>query len=340
MKTLLLAVFASLFGFASLCHAQEVAAVKAGDYTLSGPYAHENLTIYLIHGKDPLPGREYFVLDEAITAGMAVVHETSNVNELSVENLSKERDLYIPAGTIVKGGKQDRTIPQDLIVRPGSGKVPIGVFCVEQGRWRQRGQEAAGAFASSDQAIAGKDLKMAARYRNDQGEVWKEVSMNQQKLSANTGSDVRAAESQSSLQLTLENEAVVKSVDGYLEKLSPVIGEKDDVIGYAFAIDGEVNSAEVFASHALFEKLWPTLLRSSAVEAVAEAGKEVDKPVTADDIRACITAAESAQATKDQEINDRTRSLTKDSETAVMFETRDQAADGEEGYVRRSYFAK
>lgn len=337
MKTLLLAAFASLFSFVSVCLAQEVVTVKAGDYTLSGPYTHENLTIYLIHGKDPLPGREYFVLSEAITAGMAVVHETSDVNELSVENLSKERDLYIPAGTIVKGGKQDRTIAQDLIVRPGSGKVAIGAFCVEQGRWRQRGREEVAAFTSSHQALAGKELKMAARYHNDQGQVWKEVSANQERLSVNTGGDVRAAESQSSFQLTLESEAVAKSINGYVEKLSPILAHKDNVIGYAFAINGEVNSAEVFASHALFAKLWPTLLKSSAVEAVAQAGEKVDKQVTVEEIRATLAAAESADANKQQAINDRTQSVTRDSEKAVLFETRDQSADG---YVRRSYFAK
>lgn len=330
-------LIASLLAFVPLGMAQQIATVKAGQYTLSGPYAHDNLTIFLIHGADPLPGRDYVILDEAIAAGTAIVHETSNVNELAVENLSQTHDLYIPAGTIVKGGKQDRTIAQDLIVRPGSGRVSIDAFCVEQGRWRARGQERATAFNAAKQALAGKDLKLAARYHGDQGHVWQEVAVAQDKLAVSTEAEVRAAESQTSLQLTLENEAVVKAVDGYIQKLSPIVEQKEDVIGYAFAINGEVNSAEVFASNALFKKLWPTLLNSSAVEAIAEAAKPADGQVTADDIRACIDAAESAEPGKSQAANDRTESLTRDGEKAVLFETRDSSADG---YVRRSYYAK
>ena len=46
------------------------------------------------------------------------------------------------------------------------------------------------------------------------------------------------------------------------------------VIGYAFAINGKVNSADVYASHELFQKLWPKLLESSAVEAFSELQKD------------------------------------------------------------------
>ncbi|MFX5484718.1 DUF6569 family protein, partial [Acinetobacter baumannii] len=67
------------------------------------------------------------------------------------------------------------------------------------------------------------------------------------------------------------------------------VGDKDsDVVGYAFAINGKVNSADVYASHDLFKKLWPKLLNSSAVEAVAEGGKKVTKAATTDDVRSCI----------------------------------------------------
>src|SRR5690606_9494854 len=117
--------------------AQETAAPaverrQVGPYTLSGPYVHENLAIYLVHGRGALPGKQYLTLDEALAARKAVVHETGNVGELAVENLDPTLDLYISAGDIVKGGQQDRTIAQDLIVKPNSGRVPIGAFCVEQ----------------------------------------------------------------------------------------------------------------------------------------------------------------------------------------------------------------
>src|SRR5215208_5420126 len=121
-----------------------------GDCKLSGPYTHGNLTVFLVHGPDKLKNREFLTLEEAMAKKVAVVHETSNVNELAIEN-SGDTDVYVQSGDIVKGGKQDRTIAMDFIVPAKSGKLPIGSFCVEHGRWQQRGAEdvAACAYGSS-----------------------------------------------------------------------------------------------------------------------------------------------------------------------------------------------
>ena len=55
------------------------------------------------------------------------------------------------------------------------------------------------------------------------------------------------------------------------------------MIGYVFAINGHINSADVYASRALFLKLWPKLLEASAVEAIAELNKDVEvKPIRKD----------------------------------------------------------
>ena len=59
-------------------------------YTLSGPYTHDNLTIYLIHGADKVKGKVYVTLQEAMEKKMVIVHETSNVNELVVENVDRK----------------------------------------------------------------------------------------------------------------------------------------------------------------------------------------------------------------------------------------------------------
>src|SRR5262249_5531978 len=59
--------------------------------------------------------------------------------ELVVENLSPDVEVYIQAGDIVKGGRQDRVLSYDLIVPPRSGKVPLAAFCVEAGRRQPRG---------------------------------------------------------------------------------------------------------------------------------------------------------------------------------------------------------
>ena len=116
-----------------------------GDYTISGPYTHANLTVFLIHGPDKLQGQIPLTLQEAMAQKKAIVHETSQVNQLAIENVSSE-EVYVQSGDIVKGGKQDRVLAYDFILPPHSGKLPIGAFCVEHGRWTRRGAESAAGF--------------------------------------------------------------------------------------------------------------------------------------------------------------------------------------------------
>src|ERR1700680_679870 len=99
---------------------------------------------------------------------MVIVRETGNVNELAVENVSSDRDVYIQSGDIVKGGRQDRTIALDFIAPPRSGKMPIAAFCVENGRWTARGTESPAQFSASTQALAGRELKLAAKQKGEQ----------------------------------------------------------------------------------------------------------------------------------------------------------------------------
>src|SRR5438094_446282 len=129
--------------------------------TVSGPFTHANLTVFLLHGSDVLPGKTILTLQDALAQKKAVVHETSQVNQLSVENTSEDALLFIQSGDIVKGGKQDRAIAFDLLLPPKSGLVSVGSFCCEAGRWTKRGEEEATRFAESNAQIAGKDLKQA-----------------------------------------------------------------------------------------------------------------------------------------------------------------------------------
>lgn len=302
------------------------APAKVGDYTLTGPYTHENLTIFLIRGKDRLKDKNYLTLQEGMDRKIVVVHETGNVNELSIENVSPDQEVYVQSGDIVKGGRQDRLIATDFILPAKSGQLPIDAFCVEHGRWTQRGSEPAAVFASSADEAAGKDLKLAAKRSMDQGQVWQQVAANQKKLSENTGRTVNSPESESSFQLSLESKPVEDRIAAYIKAIEPVVRGQDDVIGYAFAINGKVNSADVYASHALFAKLWPKLLKSSAVEAVAELQK--DKPAsqaTAGDVYGCIADAQKGELSA-KNVTPRVQLLTRETEQNVVFQTLDRAA--------------
>src|ERR1700752_5512862 len=172
------------------------------NYRISGPYTHKNLTVFLVHGKDLLPGRNFLTLQEALAQKKVRVYETKEVNELAIRNFSNQ-DVYVQSGDIVRGGDQDRMISIDFIVPPKSGRMPIAAFCVESGRWSKRGNEENGSFSSSENSVALKDLKLAAKRDNSQQAVWKNVSVAQEKLSRNVSVAVVDAASPTSLELAV-----------------------------------------------------------------------------------------------------------------------------------------
>ena len=308
----------------------------AENYTFSHPFTCENLSIFLIHGNDKLPGTHFLTLQEALDQKKFIVHETGNVNELAIENLASV-EVFLQAGDIVKGGLQDRVFAFDLIVSAKSGKIPTGAFCVERGRWRQREREETAHFESSSYRAHTRDLKIAY-YNNSQTEVWAKVSEAQEKLSEKLGESVKAKRSATSLPLTLENEKIDQSVERYTRELSSIIEGKSDVIGYAFAINGKLNSGDLYASNALFKKLWPKMLRASATEAVAEFEKGKSfAPVTGEVVKACLNDPTRDKATVKQ-VTARVRLIIYETEKTILQETCDQERSG--AWVHRSYLVK
>jgi hypothetical protein len=311
---------------------------KATAYKLSGPYSHDNLTIFLIHGEDQLKNKTFLTLQEALQQKKVIVHETAQVNELAIENISVTEEIFVQAGDIVKGGKQDRVIAYDLIVSAKSGRIPLASFCVEAGRWTKRGDESATYFQRSDAQAGTKDLKIAVRKDMEQGKVWENVGKAQSQLEGNLGQSVRSQRSATSLQLTLENKKLQAAVDAYVKDLGPVPDKHSDVIGFAFAVNGAMNSAEVYASNSLFKKLWPMLLKASAVEAISELKKgKKFKPVTAEAVQAFLADAEKGKKSE-KEVARRVHQIQQETDKCLLFKCVDDRQPGVA--VRKSYLAK
>jgi ARG/rhodanese/phosphatase superfamily protein len=311
--------------------------LNAGNYRLTGPYQYENLTIFLVHGPDQPGARIFTPLQEAMERNQVIVHETSEVNELAIENISNS-EVFVQSGDIVKGGRQDRVLAVDLILSAKSGEIPISAFCVEHGRWTQRGAEPAAVFDKSDQMIATKRLKLAARQELSQAHVWNEVEATQGKLSYSVSGFARSTESESSLQLALENEGVQKLVRVYMDKLSSIVEGHSDVIGFVFAINDQLNSGDVYSSQALFKRFWPRLLRTAATEAVVERQtNEKRQPVSIASTADFLISSERGTETID-EVTKRTHMLKRDGEKTVFFETRDMDQKGQ--WVHRNYLMK
>ena len=262
---------------------------------ISGPHTHENLAVYFVHGTSA-GGAVPLTLQEALAKGQVQVVETGRVNELQIENTGAEQ-VFIQAGDIVKGGKQDRVLTVSLLLPASSGLVPIASFCVEQGRWSARGKEDLAKFSSAKDAMPSRSalLAMAApppepkarpegpnspttarlgrpadETGDKQRQVWDSVASTQRKLSQGLGAAVASPQSSSSLQLSLENEKLKEARTAYIKALQPG-GEKDaDVVGYVVAINGKMSAANIYPSNALFRKMWEKQLAAVVTEAIGE----------------------------------------------------------------------
>ena len=333
-------------------------AASPEDYRFSGPYTHDNLSIFLIHGAPRQRTRAFLTLQDALDQKKVVVYETGNVNQLAIENFSGT-DVYIQSGDIVKGGQQDRVFPDDFVLPKMSGRVPISSFCVEQGRWTRRGTERADRFSASADSLPTKSLRLAARKSQNQQQVWEQVEMARLGITASARSfdrtdgthlgsgvgptaSLRAfsppSASITSMQLALENKKVTQATEAYIKHLSKIVESEPDAIGYAFAINGKLNSAEVYASRELFAQMWPKLLKASATEAMAERSKgKPSAPPDAAAIRAAFADAEHGHESS-KDVNHRLDVRMRETGKAVLFETRDREQSG--APIHKTYVMK
>lgn len=250
----------------------EPAAVENGGAKLriTGPYAHENLAVYLLHSDKGDDG-EFMTLDEGLKDGSVTVTEKGDgqVSELILENTSS-RALFIQEGDRVKGGKQDRIIGLSFVVPAKSGKMPVPSFCVEQGRWSSKGALSGAAFSEGDRQLAPKEVRAAAKAGKDQSEVWEQVAATKRQAE----DKLRLANTNSNLNETMDSEKAKKAVEPYEKRLRGILAGKPDAVGVAFALNGKIEEVNIYPGHKLLAKLYPRLLGSYALAAVLDKKNE------------------------------------------------------------------
>ena len=311
--------------------------IEFSHYRISGPYAFENLSVFLIHGPDGPNHFLYTPLEEAMERNIVIVHETSDVIELEIENISANEEVFVQAGDIVRGGRQDRVLSVDLILPPHSGRIPISAYCVEQHRWQPREFESGDQFTLTEMTVS-YSLRQIIKDAATQLRVWDKVDDEQRKLTVALPHHVRSSLSPSSLALSLETQPVRESVAPYVENLLSLAKESNDVIGVAFAVDDELIGADVYHSHWMFKRYWPRLLKAAAVQAVAASVLERESDGLAiEKVAASLVSSERGVETVSK-INDRTQSAKRETEDGLFFETRDIADDG--AWVHRSYLVR
>ncbi|HUG93855.1 MAG TPA: DUF6569 family protein [Planctomycetaceae bacterium] len=298
--------------------------------TVGEPWRHANLSIFPVLSDAPRTADRFITLDEGLAAGTVDVFEVGSdgqpvanlvgeqgltlengpdapeaqvaanvepfdggsaaqVNRLMVVNRSG-KPLYLMPGEVIVGGRQDRTIAEEMILASTGKPTPIDVFCVEHGRWSGRDEgEAAeilaavaeprnGASASEyettlslvvRQANSGKFVasagvlskasRLATQASRDQVEVWDAVAQSNAAAGVSPDSGAFTA--------NYVDPRNRQRLEAYLEQLQGRAAGEPNVVGVVVAINGKVEAVDVFESTPLFRKLWPKLLKSSALDA-------------------------------------------------------------------------
>ena len=105
-----------------------------------------------------------------------------------------------------------------------------------------------------------------------------------------------------------------------------------------FAVNGKINSADIYPSNGLFRKMWPKLLRASVTEAIGErTADSAPAPPTAA-VSGFIGSADSGRAVETK-AGERASVRMRDSTRAMVLESRPANAPAA-GWVYRNYLAK
>ncbi|HEY3320440.1 MAG TPA: DUF6569 family protein [Planctomycetota bacterium] len=186
------------------------------------------------------------------------------VNELVIDNKG-EIPIFVLAGTLVKGGKQDRQIAQDFIIPPKQ-TVPVGAFCVEHGRWtsQREGKATAGQF-EAQQMLANKSVRGSGQYKQNQGEVWNKVAQENAvaQKSPSTGT-LMATVDETDKDALARRERIQKTINSAFDELSK---KNPPPLGLAYAVDGKIREIRSFAHPKILGLYRQTLVNTVAMEA-------------------------------------------------------------------------
>jgi hypothetical protein len=235
----------------------------------------------------PKEDLDVVTLDEAFEKKLVAIKEKQDdtVNQLTLTNKS-DRPMFLLAGEVIIGGKQDRIIGANTIITAKSTLV-VPVFCVEHGRWSE-GET--GRVFTSGKALAHGRLRGKASFEG-QSEVWSEVATKngQRKVENSTGTYRNVARQQTNSSLASQ----VKRIDEAIAQISAA--DRANMIGFVVSLDGKVGTVDMFDSPRLFRKLENKLVRSYLTESVDVPATAANKPPSPTEIKSFITDADKAK---------------------------------------------
>ncbi len=262
-----------------------ITAIK--EATIGKPKTRLGTTIYPIFLPDNSPKDIKIAADELVVSEL----ESATVPQIQVHNPT-DSPLLIPAGKVLSGGRQTRTVNVSILVAPGS-TIIIPVSCVEAGRWHgERRFEDSKRFASRNVRMAkqrsvARNVKNLQKKMSDQGAVWSSIDseLSARRLASETKNFLYAEES-----LNNEKERF-SAVRELLEE-----GPEPEQNGIAIAHGSTIVSVEMFASPEALKSSYEALIRSAIFDSPDKKVNSPNKDAVQEFLDQ-ILSAETTQAT-------------------------------------------
>ncbi|MFX0022325.1 MAG: ARPP-1 family domain-containing protein [Candidatus Hermodarchaeota archaeon] len=235
-----------------------------GFLRLDTPQSYKNMTVIPIILQDD-KFIDFISIKEAEELELIEIIETDNVSQLEVINKS-DKQILIPFGMTVHGGKQDRTIWEPILLplggkqkivkrNPGfvKQKYNIPAKCVEQSRWNYKKGRG---FKTSNTRLH-PNVAYEAISAVGQGGVWNEIQSHRAEMKYS----MTVAPTQSYLEMTKESDKETEDFMNYFT-------EVDNQCGIAVFINGEFIGIEFYANSQVWTTMSRDILKAFSIEAL------------------------------------------------------------------------
>ena len=277
------------------------------------------LAVYPVVRKGPASVTEFLTLDEALDQRVITVREKDggSVPVVVISNIGR-LPIYLSAGEVVLGGKQDRMVAFDVLIERGR-TMDIEVRCVEKGRWHGDKDE-----FSSAKAMGGRSTRVAAQFKY-QEDVWHEVA----EQNAHVGVSARS----STYNEALSKSDVEHEYNRYARSVIPALVGRQ-VVGMIVAVNGKVQTLDIFAFPSLFAKMKEKLLKAAVLDVIGIEDKMV-RPAGREEIMSFYKRTVESKAEEGKTYSDN-RNVRRENSTAIMNESSDSVGQ----MLHRGCYAK
>ncbi|NOY80882.1 MAG: hypothetical protein GXP31_07730 [Kiritimatiellaeota bacterium] len=215
------------------------------------PVVYRGLTLFPVELIEQEDDTRYTTLAEALDRGWLRLRDSGEVDEVIVRNRGP-RYVFLMAGELLFGGRQNRMLREDVLLWPASDDVAVPVYCVQKGRWQ------GGAEFDVSAGLSAFGLRRQALRGASQESVWRHVRELSQAFAVRSSTEDYGAVLESG------------SVNRRLEKYRVVFRRRFPrrTVGVVAARGGELLGADLFCNPRLFSALRDEVVDSFAFEAI------------------------------------------------------------------------